>query len=185
MEDSETISYHFSYQLWAKRFLKSESKWTIFPRDMELEKAFSFGPDYLERTEETSLNPFWLVVISSLQTLQSTPLWFNQNLKLLLNPIFHTQGSMVLGDVMDGNFNFLPLDEIQFHKKPLSSEALLRNSSLNLLLNFRVCTCNLHKMLLVSKKNILEEICDEWRDKCGLVLETQNVSRSFIWKQQH
>ena len=117
---------------------------------------------------------------------------------------------MVLGDVMDGNFNFLPLDEInslynismdfldhhslrlkindhiQFHEKPLSSEALLRNSSLNLLLKLdQKRVCNLHKMLLVSKKNILEEICDEWRDKCGLVLETQNVSRSFISKQQH
>ena len=34
---------------WAKRFLKSNSKWTIFPKDMELEKAFDYGLDYLEK----------------------------------------------------------------------------------------------------------------------------------------
>ena len=35
-----------------------------------VDQEFTYGPEYLERTKETALNPFWLDIINSLQTLQ-------------------------------------------------------------------------------------------------------------------
>ena len=52
---------------WAKRILKSDSKWIIFPTGMNLEKALQYGPDYLKRTKETTSNPFCLDVGEILQ----------------------------------------------------------------------------------------------------------------------
>ena len=46
----------------AKRYLQSDSKSTMFPNYMELVKAFKYGTDYLERTNETATNLFWLDV---------------------------------------------------------------------------------------------------------------------------
>ena len=37
---------------WIKRFLQSNSKWTIIPLEFDLEKCLTFGPDYLERIVE-------------------------------------------------------------------------------------------------------------------------------------
>ena len=56
---------------WAKRYLQSNSKWTIFPDEMDLRDAFKYGPVYLDRTRETTDNPFWLNVIYSMYQLQT------------------------------------------------------------------------------------------------------------------
>ena len=54
---------------WLKRFIRSNSKWTVFPKDFELEGVFIYGPDYIERIEAMTDNPFWLNVIDSLRVL--------------------------------------------------------------------------------------------------------------------
>ena len=54
---------------WLRRFLKSKSKWTIFPNSFELIDAFVYGPEYLSRIIEMTSNRFWVDVIKSLQML--------------------------------------------------------------------------------------------------------------------
>ena len=54
---------------WLHRFLKSKSKWTIFPNSFELIDAFKYGPEYLDRMIEMTSNKFWIDVIKSLQML--------------------------------------------------------------------------------------------------------------------
>ena len=45
--------------IWAKRYFKSSSKWTMFPNDEDFADVFKYGPDFLERTNETTINPLW------------------------------------------------------------------------------------------------------------------------------
>ena len=47
---------------WLRRFLKSKSKWTIFPNSFELIDAFNYGPEYLDRIIEMTSNKFWIDV---------------------------------------------------------------------------------------------------------------------------
>ena len=80
---------------WLKRFLKSNSKWTVFPREFELEGVFLYGVDYIERIEAMNTNQFWQDVLSSIKTLwktsvvfdknviRETPLWYNRFLDYL------------------------------------------------------------------------------------------------------
>ena len=79
---------------WLKRFLKSNSKWTIFPKDFELEGVFYYGADFIERIEAMTTNPFWIDVLTALNSLwknsiifekhviRETPLWFNPIFRL-------------------------------------------------------------------------------------------------------
>ena len=57
---------------WAKRLLRSESKWTVFPNFWGIYDVFTFGPDKLEATKEVIYNPFWHDFIISFNTLFKT-----------------------------------------------------------------------------------------------------------------
>ena len=52
---------------WLRRYLQSSSKWTLFPNSFELDEAFLYGPDYLDRIIEMTSNKFWIDVIRSLR----------------------------------------------------------------------------------------------------------------------
>ena len=57
---------------WAKRLLKSESKWTVFPNYSDIYDVFTFGPDKLDRIKDVIYNPFWLDFIKSFEALFET-----------------------------------------------------------------------------------------------------------------
>ena len=73
---------------------------------------------------------------------------------------------------------FLWLSEfLKVLEKPIIPDILLRNSSINLLINLDIKgASDLYKKLLTSKECILEEICD----KC-VVQDARNTSASFVW----
>ena len=98
---------------WLKRFLRSNSKWTIFPKEFELEGVFCYGSDFIERIEGLNTNAFWQDVLSSLKILRKsnifydksvireTPLWFNPNLRLPIRREWKDKGIMVTSDLLD------------------------------------------------------------------------------------
>ena len=78
---------------------------------MEFTDTFKYDPAYLERTRETTTNPFWLDVMNGLQMLQSsnyfkrqgscnnTPLWYNNNSQLKINFQRHDRSNLIIGDL--------------------------------------------------------------------------------------
>ena len=80
---------------WLKRFLKSNSKWTVFPKEFELEGVFHYGVDFIERIEAMNTNPFWQDVLTALKALWKTSIIFEKNViwetPLWFNPIFRLQ----------------------------------------------------------------------------------------------
>ena len=98
---------------WLKRYIRSNSKWTVFPNDFELEGVFIYGPDYLERIDAMISNPFWINVIDSLKLLWNcnfalersvileTPLWLNPIFKLQINREWKDKGITVISDLID------------------------------------------------------------------------------------
>ena len=110
---------------WLKRFLKSNSKWTIFPKEFELEGVFCYGPDYIERIEGLNSNAFWQDVLTALKLLwksnifydksviKETPLWFNPNLRLPIRRDWKEKGIMVTSDLLDYLTVPLPLETIK------------------------------------------------------------------------
>ena len=98
---------------WAKRMLKSESKWTIFPTYWDLYDVFTFGPDKIDRIEDIIYNPFWSDFITSIKCLFKTdiitqmdiihevPVWFNPNLRIDLKKEWFDKGIRTLNDIVD------------------------------------------------------------------------------------
>ena len=79
---------------------------------MDFSDIFKYGPDYLERTKETTCNPFWLGVVNGVQLLQNsycfkdkeviqtTLLWYNNMFQLQINRQWHDEGLLVIGDLL-------------------------------------------------------------------------------------
>ena len=98
---------------WAKRMLKSESKWTIFPTYWDLYDVFTYGPDKLDRIEDIIYNPFWSDFITSIKCLFKTdiitqmdiihevPIWFNPNLRIDFKKEWFDKGIRTLNDIVD------------------------------------------------------------------------------------
>ena len=98
---------------WLKRYLKSYSKWTIFPKDFELDGVFIYGPDYIDRIEAMISNQFWLDVLKSLKILwksnfalekiviMETPIWLNPTFKLHIKRDWQEKGISVISDFID------------------------------------------------------------------------------------
>ena len=109
---------------WLKRYLLSNGKWTIFPNDMDLLECFKYGPDYLNRTVDTTSNPFWLDVIDSLHMLQTsdcykgrdvvlnTPLGHSNIFQMQLNRKWHGKGIITVSDLLNDSLEFLSLEHI-------------------------------------------------------------------------
>ena len=65
---------------WLKWFLKSNSKWTVFPKEFELEGVFHYGVDFIERIEAMNTNPFWQDVLTALKALWKTSIIFEKTM---------------------------------------------------------------------------------------------------------
>ena len=95
-----------------RRYLQSNSKWTLFPKAFELDEAFLYGPDYLDRIIEMTSNKFWKDVIRSLQMLWrseavkdkevilNTPLWLNSNFEIPLKRDWLKRGINSIADFL-------------------------------------------------------------------------------------
>ena len=113
---------------WAKRLLRSESKWTVFPNFWGIYDAFTFGPDKLEATKEVIYNPFWHDFIRSFNALFKTdiivqmdiihelPIWYNPNLRLIFKKKWFDKGIRTLNDIVDtyGVSRKIPFDNQLF-----------------------------------------------------------------------
>ena len=97
---------------WLRRYLQSSSKWTLFPNSFELDEAFLYGPDYLDRIIEMTSNKFWIDVIRSLQMLWrseavkdkevilNTPLWLNSSFEIQLKRDWLNKGINSIADFL-------------------------------------------------------------------------------------
>ena len=98
---------------WLKRYLRSNSKWTIFPKDFEIDGVCIYGPDYIDRLEAMISNPFWLDVLKSLKILwksnfgleklviMETPMWLNTTFKLHIRRDWKKKGILFIFDFID------------------------------------------------------------------------------------
>ena len=79
------------------------------------------------------------------------------------------------------NLKTMASSYFEIQEKPNFIEPLPGNRSLNILLNIdNKGVSKLYKKVNSSKENILLEICERWEEKTGLILESHNVSRSFL-----
>ena len=98
---------------WLKRYLRSNSKWTLFPKDFDIDGVFIYGPDYIDRLEAIISNPFWLDVLTALKTLwnsnfisektviMETPIWLNPTFKFHIRREWKEKGISVISDFID------------------------------------------------------------------------------------
>ena len=141
----------------------------------------------------------------SREVILTTPLWYSNIFNMQINRQWHDKGIMAVGYVLNDIHNIQTLEEInefyninmkfrEYHGLKIKINAYLelqyksdfiepypRNSSMNVLLNIdSKGVSNLYKKLHCSNENLLFEICDKWEEKTGLILESHDVSRSFI-----
>ena len=73
---------------WLKRYLASQGKWRNLICE-EFANVFKYGPDYLDRLEESTSIPFWKDVITALKKLWSNEV-VNMNHWVLHTPVWHS-----------------------------------------------------------------------------------------------
>ena len=107
---------------WLKRYITTNSKWTITPYILEFDGLFKFGKDYIERLLEMTFNPFWHDVLKSLKSLWTDdksiipenilliPLWFNNKLRLQVKREWTLKGIYTINDLLDANGSLLTLE---------------------------------------------------------------------------
>ena len=108
---------------WLRRYLRSTGKWTVVPNDFDLNEAFVFGADYLERTIEATDNKFWKDVIRSTlhlwqtdavlcqEVIKNTPIWQNPKLKIPTKREWLQKGINTIADLMGPMYQVLPMDQ--------------------------------------------------------------------------
>ena len=120
---------------WLKRYINTNSKWTITPKVNEFDGLFMFGMDYIERLLEMTFNPFWLDVLKSLKILWTddkiiikdnillTPIWYNNKLRLQVKREWILKGIYTVNDLLDSDGTLLTLGEFE-HKYQIRSNFL-------------------------------------------------------------
>ena len=110
---------------WLKRYIRSTSKRTTFPKHFELERVFTYGQDYIDSIEAMATNKFWLNVLDSFKflwksncildeaTIMETPIWLNPSFGLHIRRKWKEKGIMVVSDFVD------------YLKKPYSMEEFI------------------------------------------------------------
>ena len=107
---------------WLRRYIGSNSKWTIFPDYFDLWEVFTYGPDILDRIKETTSNKFWLDVIDSLSLMwqtdvtasklfiKDTPIWLNPLFSVPINKQWFRKGISTIADFLGDMNVILPMD---------------------------------------------------------------------------
>ena len=201
---------------WLKRYLCSQGKWKVF-LDMEnFDEIFNFGNDFVERMYEIIDIPFWKDILGSLKILLkcdtcttlhnicTTPLWYNNLLKIPLKNQWLKNGVTLIGDVLTENCRIMPIENFKkfFNIKTnfleyggfiltiknyidnleIPTRNLTRpvNSLLNIVLNRDASgVSNLYKSIHKTNPVIAQNICTKWYNKSGIILHPQDIKRSF------
>ena len=110
---------------WLKRYLATSSKWKSFPLAFEFSDIFKFGVDYIERIMETSFNPFWVNILTSLKSLWKdnniiiwdnillTPLWYNDTFRLQIYKKWIEKGIHTMCDLIETNGQPMSLESFE------------------------------------------------------------------------
>ena len=110
---------------WAKRLLKSESKWTIFPTFWDIYDIFTFGPEKMNRIKEVIYNTFWSdfirsedslfksEIITNMDIIHELPIWFNPYLKINFKKCWFDKGIRTLNDIVNAYGEPMELQEFQ------------------------------------------------------------------------
>ena len=90
---------------WRKRYRTSNGKWKVFLDIEDFREIYNYGQDFIERMLKIIQIPFWKDVLTSLKLLLkskvcndlslicSTPLWYNNILKLPIKPTWLRKGT--------------------------------------------------------------------------------------------
>ena len=199
------------------RYLCSQGKWKVFLDMEDFHEIFNFGIDFVERMYEIIYIPFWKDVLGSLKiSLKSdtctmlhhvctTPLWYNNLLKLPLKHKWLKKGVITIGVVLTEDCRIMSIEIFQetFNiktnfleyggliltiknfmdnlEKPSSNLVRPANSLLNIVLNKDISgVSNLYKSIHRKNSNIIQNICTKWYTKSGIILLPYDIKRSFI-----
>ena len=160
--------------------------------------------------------PFWKDVLGSLKILLksdtcttlhhvcTTPLWYNNLLKLPLKHKWLKKGVITIGDVLTENCRIMSIENFQetFNintnfleyggfiltmknfmdnlEKPTENLTRPVNSLLNIVLNKDTSgVSNLYKSIHRKNSTIIPNICSKWYNKSGIILLPHDIKRSF------
>ena len=202
---------------WLKRYLTSNGKWKAFLDMDDFHDIFNYGPDFIERMSEIIQLPFWRNVLDGLRLLFksavckelslvcSTPLWYNNILRLPIKPNWLRMGITTISDVLNDRCQFFSLEEFQSRYNlntnfleyggfVLTLKLFLDNSEKpsinvtrpqNCLLNTILCRDSkgvslLYKTLISKRGDILQNICQKWYNKGDIILDPYEVKNSLL-----
>ena len=202
---------------WLRRYLTSQGKWRVFLDMEDFHDIFNYGPDFVERMLEIVQIPFWQDVLKGLKLLFksstcndlslicTTPLWYNDVLRLPIKPVWLKRGITTISDVLNENGQIYSLEDFQ-DKYNLTSNFLeyggfamtikffLDNREkpsvnvakpTNCLLNIILCrdtkgVSQLYKSLIGKQSDILQKICQKWFTKGNITINPYEVRTSFL-----
>ena len=186
--------------------------------DMEdFHDIFNYDPDFVERMLEIIQIPFWQDVLKGLKLLFrssvcndlslicTTPLWYDNVLRLPIKPAWLKRGITTISDVLNEKGQIYSLEDFQ-NRYQLSSNFLeyggfamtikffldnREKPSINVakpsncLLNVILCrdtkgVSQLYKSLIGKQSDILQNICLKWYTKGDINLNPYEVRSSFL-----
>ena len=100
---------------WLKRYITTNSKWSVIPYYFDFDGLFKYGVDYIGRLLKITFNPFWLNVSHSLKMLSKdekicipeniflTPLWYNSVFRLQIKKDWILKGVYTINEILKTN----------------------------------------------------------------------------------
>ena len=181
---------------WLRRYLTSKGKWRVFLDMEDFHDIFNYGPDFIERMSEIIQIPFWQDVLNGLKLLFksyicndlslicTTPLWYNNILRLPIKPAWLRRGITTISDVLNEKGQIYSLEDFQnryqlssnfleyggfamtikffldYREKPSVNVAKPSNCLLNIILcRYSKGVSQLCKSLIGKQTDILQNIC--------------------------
>ena len=110
---------------WFKRIHVSESAWVSFPYQHKMDKVYLYGDVFLKKLYFSIKNQFWKDTIKALlllierpnfiglESILSTPIWYNSDLIKEKLDSWVFKGIMTIGDIVDNNGTILSKQAIE------------------------------------------------------------------------
>ena len=137
---------------WLKRMINQNEGWAEFPQEFNIHNIFKYGDNYTKILLSKIKNDFWKDIILSVQKLekvcnifnhaqlQSSPLWYNGQLKLsyrqewankgyyIIRDILNDQGSLMTNEELNGRglkIHFLDYENLKFNFNKMTLNLVL------------------------------------------------------------
>ena len=185
---------------WLKRYIKSNSKWTVFPNNFELWDVFTYVSEFLS----VILLANRCGLGTGLFFIKNTPVWLSPTFSIPINRDWFNKCISTDVDFL-GTMNVIrPMEEfmtthnvkpnvldyksitikikkyIKWNDMNLYEETALRNSSLNVILDLSVKgVSKLYIRMKDSFSHVLDNVVDQWREHTDIEIESFSLSRSF------